>query len=1202
MAMTLAQKTDMYRFFAIAFDAAPGVVYMDQLDTAIAGGMTTKQIVNVYTTKSVFTAMYPNFLDNTQFATKLVDNVVGASATAAAKLEAVADIVGALAIAGTTRGDVIYTVFNNLANKPFTDATWGGTAKQLANQVAVAQYYTETLLANSTDTATLQSVIAAVTNTSDVSTPAAISALIGAAGGQTFTLTTDVDTIVGTIGNDLFVGQLGGTATLTALDYIDGAGGNNSFDIYDLGDAGSPLLGNALPAGLTVKNVQVMNLSAAGSAGASAAPFDTTGITGLTNLNVLQSSGNDYVTVGNGTAVSVIDTKAAASVSVTATDSAVSVAAAGKVTVAGGSTQTVTTKGGVALSGATGAITVTDTAQAAANSTIDDGTSVTVTTAYTATTTAANQVTIGGTTKPTGAVSLVEAITGTKAAATAGGDVIVKGGTTVTVAQTATQAVNTAPAAGATNTNYGVTQAAVTVTGSTATTAVTVNQSAAKATVNTTTAKAGATTSDSIAFGTMAATDTITVAGLTFTANGTVTAAQAAAAFAGLAAGAIQGASTLGSYSGTFTGFSTGAATTTSTTGSVVATSSSANAVIADIVPTKTGTAVLPVATAVTVGAAATAAVAGVGGIAGGAVTINDVNALSTTKAGVITSATLDGYGTAAVASNSLATLSLANSTGKAVTVNNDKTSGLGATSLALTVNKLGAASTLNLDATTAAYKTLAVTTATADSVLAVTAAAVTALTVAGTNAIDLTSSVFTALKTATISGAAGVTIGDVSGLASLTDVNASATSGAVTVGGLKATQTTYEGGSGVDKVTLTSTTITKAISLGAGNDTLTLASGTTTAGAAVSGGDGTDTLVMAAADAVTASLTGTFATKVTAFEVLSLGASGAAQTVHVDTLGNYNSVTTGGATSGALTLDGFTSGGTLTLSSSAAGGSYFVSSTAWATPTTDTFNIALKGVTVDAGSVTAAKVESISIAATDSTADVVAGATLDSLTLVAADAATFTVTGNTTLTLTGSSSNVKLALVDASGMTGGLVYTAVGTLAQTVKGGATSNTLTAHATSTLADTLIGGAGADTFNANGGLDILTGNGGNDTFVITTSANLNSYATITDANVGDTIKLTALGVDTFQAAKVTLGGTAVFQDYANAAVNAGGDAHSNGYIAWFQYGSDTYVVESLHNAVTTHDFQNGVDQVVKLTGLVDLTHTSLNTTVAALLIG
>src|SRR5450759_3176841 len=130
MAMTLTQKTDMYRFFAIAFDAAPGVTYMTQLDTAFAGGMTTKQIVNVFTTKAEFTASYPNFLDNTTFATKLVNNVVGTSATDAAKAQAVSDIVGALNIAGTTRGDVIYTIFNNLAAKPFTDPIWGGTAQQ----------------------------------------------------------------------------------------------------------------------------------------------------------------------------------------------------------------------------------------------------------------------------------------------------------------------------------------------------------------------------------------------------------------------------------------------------------------------------------------------------------------------------------------------------------------------------------------------------------------------------------------------------------------------------------------------------------------------------------------------------------------------------------------------------------------------------------------------------------------------------------------------------------------------------------------------------------------------------------------------------------------------------------------------------------------------------------------------------------------
>ena len=807
-----------------------------------------------------------------------------------------------------------------------------------------------------------------------------------------FPLTADVDTIVGTIGNDLFVGQLGGTATVTPLDYIDGAGGNNSFDIYDI--AG----GSALPAGLTVKNVQVMNLSAAGAAGASLTPFDTTGITGLTNLNVLQSSGNDYVTVGNGTAVSVIDTKAAGAVAVTATDSAVTVSAAGKVTVAGGSTQTVTTAGGVALSGATGAITVTDTAAAA--STIDDGTTVTLTTSAKAAGGTTGTIKIGNTAAatpvvhtPTGAVTVTDNLSNVAHASGAGGDgtggaITIAGGTTVSVTETAVQAAMTTA-----STNSTLTQAAVTVTGTAATTAVTVTQAAAVGAVDTALAIAAVTESSAVTFNVLKAGDSLAVGGLVFKAGAAnLTAAQVAAAFASLADGATQGNSVLGTYSGAVSGWTSGAVSTASVAFTSTATGPQTN-LSAGVVLTNTSTfSVAP--TYVEVDGVAVFAATGKGGIVGGAVTINDVNALSTTKAGVITSATLDGYGATGVASNSLATLSLANSA-KAVTIYNDKTSGLGATSLALTVNKLGAASTLNLDGTTAAYKTLNVTTAGSDSTLAVTGAAVTAVTVAGAKVLTLGAGLSAAaLKTITVSGAAGLKFAS---LAAVTDINASATSGAVTITNLDATTATYEGGSGVDKVTLVSTTITKAISLGAGNDTLTLASGTTTAGAAVSGGDGTDTLAMVAADAVTASASALFATKVTAFEVLALTGGTGAQTVHVDVLGNYNSVSTGAeATGGVLTLDGFTSGGTLTLTSSAVGtGAYVVSSTAFATPTTDTFNVALTAAgAVAAGSVTAAAVESLTISATDSTADVVAGVTADSLTLLATSASTFTIPG----------------------------------------------------------------------------------------------------------------------------------------------------------------------------------------------------------------
>jgi hypothetical protein len=193
--MTTAQQTDAYRFFAIAFGAAPGVTYMNQIADAYAAGMTTKQIVNVYTTKPQFTSVYPTFFTNAQFANALIENVVGSSASAAAKAQAKADVEAALA-AGWSRGDVIYQIFTNLAAKPDTDPDWGNTAKLLANQVAVAKHYTEVKLGNTEDLAVLKSVIANVTPTTDVSTPAALDAVLAASGassGQTFTLTTGVD-------------------------------------------------------------------------------------------------------------------------------------------------------------------------------------------------------------------------------------------------------------------------------------------------------------------------------------------------------------------------------------------------------------------------------------------------------------------------------------------------------------------------------------------------------------------------------------------------------------------------------------------------------------------------------------------------------------------------------------------------------------------------------------------------------------------------------------------------------------------------------------------------------------------------------------------------------------------------------------------------------------------------------------------------
>jgi len=168
---------------------------------------------------------------------------------------------------------------------------------------------------------------------------------------KVFTLTSSVDSVTGTSGDDVINGQLGSGATLTALDTIDGSAGTDTLNLNDVTG------GQALPGGITIKNVEKLNLASVGTVS-----IDTTasGITGLQSVTVTSSTGNDTITAGAGHAVTVFDT-------------------AGTVTVTGGSTQSVTTKGGLVLSGASGAITGTDTGQGLVATTINGGTTVNLT-------------------------------------------------------------------------------------------------------------------------------------------------------------------------------------------------------------------------------------------------------------------------------------------------------------------------------------------------------------------------------------------------------------------------------------------------------------------------------------------------------------------------------------------------------------------------------------------------------------------------------------------------------------------------------------------------------------------------------------------------------------------------------------------------------------------------------------------------------
>ena len=178
---------------------------------------------------------------------------------------------------------------------------------------------------------------------------------------RAITLTTGTDTWVGTSGNDTFVADDG---TFTAFDSIDGGAGTDSLIVTEIGAA-------ITTAGKTVRNIETATLRTD-----DAITANTTTWTGLQTLNVTSAGGAVALTVANTTAVNV---------------SGVELAAAGSVTVTGGSTVTldgvtlddnagsdVTISGGaltaVSVSntnlGASGGLVITDTNATAATRTL----------------------------------------------------------------------------------------------------------------------------------------------------------------------------------------------------------------------------------------------------------------------------------------------------------------------------------------------------------------------------------------------------------------------------------------------------------------------------------------------------------------------------------------------------------------------------------------------------------------------------------------------------------------------------------------------------------------------------------------------------------------------------------------------------------------------------------------------------------------
>jgi len=557
--------------------------------------------------------------------------------------------------------------------------------------------------------------------------------------------------------------------------------------------------------------------------------------------------------------------------------------------------------------------------------------------------------------------------------------------------------------------------------------------------------------------------------------------------------------------------------------------------------------------------ALATASV-GTAGVTTNSVAIKDINAGSTTLTGTISNVAVSNVTTTNISSSALTNLSVKGGSGN-ITIDNSGLTAPTNRTLNLTMDGQTGGTLDDADI----YTTLNLTTTGSNSTLAnITDSALTTLNIAGTQTLTLSSAAgLTALTGVKVSGSAGFTASGLTN-ATLTSIDASTTSGNITVS-IDGTKASYLGGSGIDTVTLNATP-TKTVSGGAGTS---------------------DVLSLSSANA--AGLT--HAALVSGFEGVVL-TSASNETIDTSNFVGATQFTT--FNGNGLTLSNMISGNTLQLTG--AGTAYTISGAGFAAGLNDILNLRLsegsgKNVAFASTGITATNVENIAITLSD-TQSTPTGGFYESLTLLGNGSKTITVSGTAGLTLTATSTG--LTSVDASGITkGGFNWTSGSLIdAITVKGSATgNNAIDLSAGFNAAATYTGGTGSDVVTIGNitATNIINFSSGTDKLVLTgISTSAAAYAQTTGLSTGDIIDLSGARGGASNSSQSNLGtmltGQADFTAYLNASAAAFVSTGDNAVLHWFQFGGNTYITQDTSELVT---FLADFDTVVQLSGLVDL---------------
>jgi len=413
-------------------------------------------------------------------------------------------------------------------------------------------------------------------------------------------------------------------------------------------------------------------------------------------------------------------------------------------------------------------------------------------------------------------------------------------------------------------------------------------------------------------------------------------------------------------------------------------------------------------------------------------------------------------------------------------------------------------------------------------------------LTVSGEdNVVDLSS--MTALTAVDVSGT-----GDISLTANVADIDASENSGGVTWTATAASGVSAIGGAGddtfdVSSITSATTSDTSSVSMGSGDDVVTISlAGAAASGLSVDGGEGDDTLVVAATattiSSASASLTGFETLHIdvtTSVNVVADSAGIDVETIELDFASTASAAVTG-QTDEAISLSIGTGTVTVSVASTATTGtsesiSLSLAGDAATTTTStsvatvnltlnsyETISLSIGDATTSSGSAATAAAYTVNLTSSEAeviSVDATSGVDL-TLALSATAATSLEVSGSGDVTVSGNPAGLDISAID---MTGDLTMTST----------AVAGTAAADAVSVAL-----GAGDDTISLGiGRLDVDLG-GGDDTVTITTAgvADLTRRDTLDGGTGTDVIKLAGaagaidLSVDGFETLTVSASST------------------------------------------------------------------------------